>query len=266
MARLSISDDLLNAYVDGELPADNAAILADMVAADAALARRVAALADLKAGVASFALPEPPALPQVPVPSRRFARLSGGGLIAAGLAVAVLVGWVFVPPPGTPPGTSGQHATSAPTMPAAVLDLHDSWVAQGRAVVPDADLPEAPDWMRALLEANGLQLRHVAGIALPPEGTGKHYAFVGPNKCKLSLFEAAAAPGGAFGMQLSADGELQTATWQSGAHAYAMVARNMNQVRFATIAASVHSATQTRSLGQGELLAAMAGARQRCTV
>lgn len=266
MPRLRVSDDLLNAYVDGELPAAEASILADMVAADAALARRVAALTELKAGVASLALAEPPELPRMAPAVGRSRGRARGGLIAAGLAVAALVGWVLVPRPDAPSEPSARPAVTALSVPGAALDLHDAWIAQDGAAPAGADLPQAPEWMLALLEANGLKLRHVAEVALPPEGRAMHYAFVGPNRCKLSLFEIAAVPGGAFGMQLSADGALQAATWQIGVHAYAMVARNMNQSRFATIAASVHSATQTRSLGQGELLAAMAGARQRCTV
>lgn len=267
-ARVPVCDIRLNAYVDGELPPDEAAILADLVARDAGLARRVAALADLKAGVAGLAAPEAPDIPHASgAGCRRIAgaRASGGraGMLAAGLAVAALLGWVFVPPPQTGGEPSALEPAGAVAVPAAVVALHDAWVADRAAGATPAQEPRAPAWMRSLLEANGLQLRHGAPVMLAPDVPGLHYAFVGPNACKLSLIESAARDG-ASAMVLNADGGLQTATWESGAHGYVMVARNMNRARFATIAAAVHAATETRALAEGELLAAMAGARQRC--
>ena len=181
--------------------------------------------------------------------------------MAAALGGLALMVWGLAPPQDGAPRPTTRHQTAD-----ALLMLHDAWAAEFALADNAAITASAPAWLSELLAANGLQLMMASDRTVSADLPAVHYAFVGPNACKLSLFELPAAPASADTLSLSADGELQTASWQMGAHAYVMVARNMNRARFATIAASVHSATQFRAADQAGLFAAMATSRQRCTV
>lgn len=277
MMRAQIDDALLNAYVDRELPADEAARIALLVAQDGAIARRVAHLQELKAALSMVAadvtVPPFPECRPYPAPrvSRQPARrLRLALLVAAAAAVGVvgMAGWMQ----RSAPTGHGADLASAPVaqVPAhfsAIIAVHDAWI----DAPPDAEMHRiasaaAPDWMSGLMAANGLRLVHNAKSARGSASVWLHYGFTGANNCRLSLFELPAGAGGSKELILNATGSLQTARWHLNGIGYAMIARDMNRARFATVAASVHAATQTRSPDSENLIAAMATARQRCTV
>ena len=75
----------LNAYVDGELPPDEAADVAEAIAREPVLAREVAALTALKASVAQAAPPHLGPLSKLPCSHRNGLRVAA---IAATLVAA----------------------------------------------------------------------------------------------------------------------------------------------------------------------------------
>lgn len=253
-----ISDELLNAYVDGELGAEEAARLAQAAAGNPALARRIATLHHLRAGVASL-VPENLVLgmPPVAVATRpgppRSLRV---GLRAAALVLAAGAGLWF---------WQGQDERAPTDAMAQIVGSHDDW--RNSLALADTRQTQAPEWIVSLMQATGLRLAHAGPERLADGSDVLHYAFIGENSCKISLFEMPQPPvalPAAF--EINASGQLQTAFWQAHGRGYAMVARSMDMARFATIAHSIQAVTEARHADQPQLLAAMEAARQRCLI
>lgn len=241
--------ETLSAYVDGELPPEQAARVAALIAEDPELAGQVSCLHQMKAGIASFAdvaLAEP-GPPPMPAHRNRWHPAALGAALAAMLALAVFALWPVQPQPG-------EQALAAD---AVFVDLHDTWSARFERA---GEAPLTPDWLDTAMQATGLRLVHAGPVA----DTGIHYAFVGSNNCRLSLFEGPATVRGTSAFSLTNRGYLLNANWQTGERSYVMVARNMDSARFATIAAAVHAASLTRQPPDADLIAALSAARQRC--
>lgn len=251
-----ISDELLNAYVDGELDADEAARLAQAAAASPELARRISTLHHLRAGVASLVSENLVlGLPPVPANDRSGPMLPlRAGLRAAALVLAAGAGLWF---------WQGQGERAPADALAQIVGSHDDW--RNSLALADTRQTQAPEWIVSLMQATGLRLVHAGPERLADGSDVLHFAFIGENSCKISLFEMpqphAVLPA-AF--EINASGQLQTAFWQAHGRGYAMVARSMDMARFATIAHSIHAATEARHADQSQLLAAMEAARQRC--
>lgn len=81
-----ISDELLNAFVDEQLDADERGSVLDRLQGDKELARRACELRHLKD------LSQHAYNTQLPVPTRRKAGAHGGGLLVKGLAASVILG------------------------------------------------------------------------------------------------------------------------------------------------------------------------------
>jgi len=251
-----VSDETLNAYVDGELGAEEASRLAQAAAGNPALARRIAMLHHLRAGVASM-VPENLVLglPAVPAAARPSGHLPlRAALRAAALVLAIGAGFWF--------WQGGAERAPADAM-AQIVGSHDVW--HNSLALADARQTQAPEWVVSLMQATGLRLVHSGPERLADGSDVLHYAFIGENRSKISLFEMPQPPGtlpAAF--EISASGQLQTAFWQAHGRGYAMVARSMDMARFATIAHSIHAATEARQADHPQLMAAMEAARQRC--
>lgn len=245
--------ETLSAYVDGELLPEQAARIAALIAEDPALAARVSCLHQIKAGVASIAEVSfadlEPQHPPLPTRRNRWRPAAIGGAIAAALALAAFALWPLQPQPSPRTQAAGE----------AFVERHDTWSARFER---GSELPVTPAWLVTAMEATGLRLVH----AEPLGETGVHYAFVGSNNCRLSLFEGPATAGADGAFSLTTQGLLLNAHWQTGERAYVMVARNMDGTRFATIAAAVHSASLTRTPPDADLIAVLSAARQRCVV
>jgi hypothetical protein len=143
--------------------------------------------------------------------------------------------------------------------PDTALALHDAWAASNLQTAA-----EAPAWLTSVIEATGLRLVRSAPLHSDELPTGMHYAFVGTNACRLSLFEMRAGDHRDSALTLLAQGDLRSARWQSGAHIYLVIARHMDAARFATIAAALVDAAASRSAPDAERLALLNAARQRC--
>ena len=260
------SDARLSAYVDGELSPEDAADLARLAVIDPEVAARIAVLHQLKAGVADLGHGEPPDLqmPDLPMPARRAAarpvpRANGGrrGLVlrlaVAVLALAAVLGWVNLQP--------GDPVQTEPGL-AAQIAGHDAWA---RALERDGASPLAPEWLEGMMRATGLRLVHAAPVRWGEQTEVMHYAFVGANNCRLSLFEQPGAGVGELALSVTIQAELLTARWQVHGFAYSLVARNMDRERFVTIAAAAHDVTHARAPAGAALIASLQAARQRCS-
>jgi hypothetical protein len=260
-----VDDVVLNAYVDGELSPGEAARIALRLAQDPALARKVAELHRLKAGVSGLldelapASPPLPALPQKRGWSR-MATLLATATVAAGIAGALLL---FVPRMPAPPDRL-VSALAAQNPQEGLIAAHDGWAAMASADTSGSVV--APDWLGELLEANGLRLVLATTVDAGTGGPAEHLGFIGENNCRLSLFLSFADRGTPGDLSITSESDRFTASWETTDLSVLLVARNMDPLRFTTIATSIHAATRTLNHDRRDLLAAMAGARQTCSV
>jgi len=252
-----ISDEILNAYVDGELSSHEAAALARRAAGDRAVAARIANLHQFKAGVAG--LVDGTVFLDAPVmQGPRRSRLPGWRATAAAVAAALVLGlgasWHYAEPV-TPVATQGAGLQNP------LVEGHDRWSA---AFDRATDAPVAPEWLEGLMQATGLRLVHAAP-AMMDDNTVMHYAFVGSNDCRLSLFEQPMPGEVDMALHVAFADDLLSARWQMHGFGYAMIARNMDRNRFTTIAAAVLDVTRIRQPANEAIVASLRAARQRCT-
>ncbi|MFN3954811.1 MAG: anti-sigma factor family protein [Pararhodobacter sp.] len=263
MMRLPVSDERLSAYVDGELPPAKAAELARLAVADPDIAARIAVLHALKAGVAELGNALPPELPAHAIrhsvgarhqPPRRFLRGVGMRLAVAVLALVAVIGWVQL--------RSGGPVADPPQDLAAEIAGHDAWA---RAFDRGGTAPVAPEWLESMMRATGLRLVHAAPVLWGEATEVMHYAFVGANDCRLSLFEQPGSGPVDLALSVAFRAELLTARWQVHGFGYTLVARQMDRDRFITIAAAVHDVTRQRAPAAPAVIASLQAARQRCS-
>ena len=225
--------EVLNAYVDGELDAADAAVVAQAMAEDAEVARQVAVLVQLKSAVIASAIPQ----------RRRWPRQATA--VAACVALLVLFGslvtWALLPGPLAWLDAAWQR--------------HNGWsaagiTAQARSTVLLANyedlLPGAyvPD-----LSAAGLTLVHTdrpsAGDA--PLLVG----YVGSRGCKVSLLVSLFESGPGEALADHVAGLKLVYAWRSDSLRYVILAEGMDGARFRLIAETVrHSSRQHRPADQ----------------
>lgn len=256
MTEQPISPEMVNAYVDGELAPGEAAIVARRVARDPALARQLAMLQEMRAEVA--AIPDDVVLSgHVPVARRHSPRLRRVAAAAVLGAILTGAGWWGFDRDSTPT-LSGKSAL------AGMVESHDAW----RASTSEALLPAGIASARttALMAATGLELVHEEIVALPDGRAARHSGYLGSNGCRVSLFELPGRDnrGSLTTLAFAENDGLLHASWRSSDTRYVLLARQMDSVRFATIASSVRAAAQAAVEDEDDLIAALEGARQRC--
>lgn len=229
--------DQLSAYIDGELPADEAAAVAAAIAADADLAAQVATLTRLKARTAEAASAwDLPASPPPALAVGLGGRNWRPAMIAASLAMAVALGvMAFILPL--------QDRQAEPALPLqAAIELHRNWIAAPAAGmqadhVAAAALAEIPD-----LTAAGLTLSHIAMSGAQRQDV--MFGFRGPRGCRVSLWvgntlqDFTTVP-----TRREFDG-LTGFVWRVEHRGYALLTRDMNPQRFATLASAVARITR----------------------
>ncbi|HEY5720358.1 MAG TPA: hypothetical protein VIW02_08240 [Gammaproteobacteria bacterium] len=227
--------DRLNAYVDGELPPDQAAEVAEQVARTPEVARQVAALSALKAAVGD-------ALPACPggfarALGRRRSRLRLAAVAATlVLGLALSAAWVnelHHPAPGR----------------ALALQLHQQWsAARGsygtsplqRVGLDALQLAYVPDLAQVQLTFDGVRQVSVRG------GRGLHVGYQGPNGCAVSLV-VFKQPGHRDEPLAAVDGGGHTAwQWAAGGASFYLLAPKMDPGRLAGIARVVQRLTRAR--------------------
>lgn len=229
----------LNAYVDGELSASDAAAVARALADDKTLAEAVATLSRLKAttqeGIEPFALV--PTRPRTR-PWRRFA-------IAASVAAVLIV--------ATMASLVPQMTPAPPAWLAGAWQVHDTW-AQEEVAGPPAAVDSGvvlatlhqfgpqtylPDLSDARLTLSRLVIVTMADMG----GDALHIGYLGNRGCQVSLI---LLPGGG---DLSADvvrydrGNGRGYAWRSGKRGYLLLAEGMDEARLALLAETLHRAT-----------------------
>ncbi len=239
---------IINAYVDGELDAADAAGVAEAVAVDPQLASMVANLHAMKSAVGdAFINGEVIAVtPHKPLLSR------ASVMAAAACLVVVVIGsglWY-----GLSQRSSGDVITQA-------LLQHDNWLVKPKAAqngVVNVAALITPDLTPAGLTLSGVQKNIPLGDTF-----GQRYAYVGTRGCKLSLFVSERDH--AFeGIGNTARPDALIVKWAVANRGFLLVARNMNQERFRVIAKALEAATARAVALDEPMRLAMVQSRKPC--
>ncbi len=253
-----ITDEHLNAYVDGELAPQDAARVTLAITSDRTISQRVVRLQQLKAAVAGLADAETlPDLPELPAhgqkPDRRPIWWIAVGL--AGIAALLATLDLSVSNLDEP---SGEGAIQTANIAPASMTLHDQWSAQPHDAA-GIDLPDEFSWMAPVILSSNLQLVHLARAA-----STLHLGFKGPNACRLSIF-VSGSEGADNGLRMDISDHIQRATWQIGPLGFEMIARDMAPARFATVAAGLHQNGRTHAADPQMQIALLQTAQLPCT-
>lgn len=215
---MKITWEALNAYVDGELSPDAAAAVAAAIAADKALAARVATLTRLRAVSRRLAAPAKAERPRhrpgwKPV---ALAASLAAVLVAAGLS------WSLRPTPG-----SEVNAAVAANETWLAADLHPDASEVMKAAAAASVAGALPD-----LSAAGLQLVYLSSQPFDA-GEAIFAGYQGPHGCHLGLWKA--APGSETvrsALAAPSQAGLPVHQWTAGNARYVLVGHGMDAQRF----------------------------------
>lgn len=230
----------LNAYVDGELPPDEAAAIAKAIARDPVLARQVATISSLKAAINDSAPPYPGQLQLRPARPRRMRRRVAALVVAALLLVLLGVAGWFTELHRAPPGID------------LAGELHREWVGARSQTPPGTTATSlqvgletlrfayVPDLTKVALEFDGVRRIDARG------SRGLHVGYLGPKGCAVSLvvFER---PGSREQPLTSLEtGHQRAWSWATGGASFFLLAPTMDPTRLASIAKVVQRLTRAR--------------------
>ncbi|WP_404863182.1 hypothetical protein [Georhizobium sp. MAB10] len=256
MSKDAIQFEMLSAYVDGELDAATAARVAEAAAANPAIASAIARLQNLRASVAD-SMPEFIHLPTATARQRK-AKWSPLYRIATAASVAILlVGGLTV-------FTQSSDLPRLAEELAPAVAIHDRWLESSHTTMPLEAVTAVP--LDRLLGAAGLRLVLKDRTSLIDGNEAVHSRFIGERGCRLSLFESEATQSAdPDRMDISHEGALLLARWTDGSLAFVVVARDMDPIRFATIAGALREISQLDAPPPiEELIASVSSARQPC--
>tara|TARA_R110001592_G_scaffold125225_3_gene334674 strand:+ start:761 stop:1540 length:780 start_codon:yes stop_codon:yes gene_type:complete len=246
-----VTFELLNAYVDGELDAAQAAKVARAVADDPALAREVAALSRLRMAVADGIDAPAITLPKTVGPRRPLAAA------AASIAVALFLG-----------GAAFLSGMDRPTAGAGWLaeawQAHLTWTAETSA--PDAlvRVHQAKHFASAYvpdLTASRLTLIHSEVRAMIGGGQALLAGYRGTRGCKVSLIVFPAKGDLIDTLRpFRRDGQ-EAYGWRVGRLDYLMLSDGMESRRFGLLAESVHAGSRRHAPFDAETRTALRESR-----
>ena len=228
----TIGWDELNAYVDRELGAADAAEVAAAIARDPSLAARVATLSRLKAETVASSAPQdvPPLVIERFVRRRPLSRWKPAA-IAASIALIAAVG-------------VGAWSLRAPAVDpvAATVSAERAWLAgEGQSAAgPGLQVAVASVSEGGLPDLSSADLRLVY-LAADPGAEGRRGVFagyVGPRGCRLGLWIGRTAEGGRAAAGRDLDG-VTIRTWSDGGRAFALMSRTVDPDRLTRISAVV---------------------------
>ena len=237
-----VTEELLNAYVDGELSTEDDARVAKAIARDPALAARVATLSRVKASLSGLA-GEP--VDPIHLPGRRRPRAMLA--IAASVALlAAVTSSMLTDHPWFEGDSNGWHQEAA--------TAHAEWALQplspdiieinGNLDLANTDrlgLPfQAPDLTSAKLRLTYLKL-YEADTVFP---AALHLGYTGRRGCRLTLWVTAAPRTLEIALTEFREGKMRSFRWRQGKIAYALFATGMAESRFTMIADKVHEETR----------------------
>lgn len=237
-----VTEELLNAYVDGELSPEDDARVAKAIARDPVLAARVATLSRVKSALAGLA--GAPADP-IHLPGRRRPR----AMLAIAASVALLAAvmssmltdqlWYGGDDNGWHQEAATAHADWAlePTAPdAREVDANLYLASLDRLNLPF----QAPDLTSAKLRLTYLKL-YEADTVFP---AALHLGYTGRRGCQLTLWVTASPRTLETDLTEFREGKMRSFRWRQDKIAYALFATGMAENRFTMIADKVHEATR----------------------
>jgi hypothetical protein len=230
-----VTEDLLNAYVDGELSPEDDARMAQAIARDPALAARVATLSRVKSALAGLA-DEPAG--RIHLPGRQLSKTMLAIAASVGLLVAFLSGMLTgIPQFGEESNRWHREAAS----------IHAEW-ASGPAM-PDASEVDANLYLASIDRLNltraKLRLTYLKLYEADPEyPAALHLGYTGRRGCQLTLWVTAAPRKLDTSLTEFREDKMRSFRWRQGKIAYALFATGMAENRFTMIAAKVHEATR----------------------
>lgn len=226
----------LNAYVDRELDAVDAAGVAAAIARDPALAARVATIARLKAGAGAIEAPI-----DFPVmPTRTGGRARPGPKWRPIAIAASIAGLIAIAGAGFL-----SRASDPIDAVAATAAAERDWLSGGPAETPASGVQVAVETGASdrLPDLSPADLR-LAYLAADPKSNGRSGLFagyVGPHGCRLGLWIGRAPSDGAA-PSAREFGDVMVRTWSSDGAAYALMSRGMDATRldrFALVIAEI---------------------------
>ena len=238
-----VTEELLNAYVDGELSLDDDARVAQAIACDPGLAAHVATLSRVKSALSGLAA-EPPK--PIHLPSHHWSKAMLAVAASVGLFVAVIsgvaTGFLHF---GNDQGSSWYQEAAV---------AHAEWVSgpsASDAREVDANLylanldrlnlpAQAPDLNSAKLRLTYLKFYE----ADTDYSAALHLGYTGQRGCRLTLWATAAPHTLDTRLAEFREGKMRSFRWRQGRIAYALFATGMAENRFTMIAAKVHEATR----------------------
>jgi anti-sigma factor RsiW len=247
----------LNAYVDGELAAQERAEFAAGIAARPDLARGVAALTKMKAALTGDisapswreVAPQRPAVNR----SRIAARIAAAFIIAVALGATLAV-WRGGERPGWLDTPVAAHAAWVATGVAELSEGGAGAMLVGlSALGPDAAIP---DLSEAKLTITGV--RFIA--ARDDRPSAMHVAYSGTRGCRVSLWITMPRDGVTREMTLDRLGGYRVYSWRAGQLAFALLS-SMDPARFAVVAAAAHKTTIENARPDAETVMALRRSR-----
>ena len=251
------SENDLNAYVDGELSPHEQARVAHAVAADPALAARVASLATLKSTVAGLADERPMTLDDLGIAApRRRPSIPAIAVAVLGILLAAAAGaggyWIWRA------GEQNEWLAKAKARHLAWTQEPEARPASGnlaqvlRAALHRFQLPAlVPDMSGAKLTLTDVAYFH------DDEGsasTSIQLRYTGLRGCRVSLWLSRGESFAGEPLVESDDGSSRGFYWRVGGMSYALFATGMDRTRLTLLAHSVyHSTRENRAVPEERL-------------
>ncbi len=263
-----VSFETLSAYVDGELSPKEAARVGRAVAADSVLAQQVSVLQALRAGVSAIGGDVEPVQVDAlrPKPSRLGGRRLAGFATVAMLSLSPALGLLVFQSTEVEGDRVLTVPRPAPKSDADLLRMAGAFEAWRTEASPGHTVVRPTDpRLSSLIAATGLRLVETDSVALHSGTTASQANYVGPNSCRLSLFETSLSgtPSPTARLVIETLNDFQIARWSAAQH-YVLISRDMNHARFAAIAGSLATATQRDGVNDNNLIAVLSAAREHC--
>lgn len=242
------SDEILNAYVDGELSPHDRAQVAQAVAANAYLADRVAVLAQLKATVTKLGVQQPIRLGDLRVsvrPCRPF-KVIAASIVAATLVTGVIVASIW-----------SSFISPAPEWVAQSRSQHLAWLQDQRQISSDEDFATLlraklqrleiqqylPDLSSTNLKLSDIAYFDDAGSNGP---SAVQVRYTGQHGCRVSLTFSRGEKPLKIALTETDDGTSRGYFWRVGTINFALFSTGMDDRRFSLIARNVYEATRDK--------------------
>lgn len=235
------TEEMLSAYVDGELSPEDDARMADAIAHSPQLAARVASHSRVKSKLAGLAVAPATA---IKFPRRRWSKAMTAVAASIALFIAVFSG-VLTGYVNFGQDSRDWYETAAAT--------HSNWILQpahAEAGEVDANIYLAnvnrlqlPVYAPDLGDAR-LRLTYIKFLESSASGPAAlHLGYTGRRGCRLTLWVTSAPKGMSTKLVETRNQSLRGFRWRAGKVAYALFATGMAEQRFTTIADKVYEAT-----------------------